>query len=245
MAREEPVLSAGLAPSRAARWRAGIAWSQRSYRGCGRRRARDGATVVSNFEICSWLGKKGVRALKPMNKGGTVQVGDVQITMVDAQHSSSYEDQGTMVYLGEAAGFILRAPGAPTVYFAGDTGLFGDMRLIAELYHPHIACLPIGGRVHHGSRASRARVRDAGRGAGAPHPSRDVPSPHRHTVRAQSARRTDRRAGARPQAGRDRSIESRGRRVTRVEGSGGRESQRGVQLELELRVGSWKLGVGS
>jgi len=79
-----------------------------------------------------------------MNKGGTVQVGDVQITMIDAQHSSSYDDQGTTVYLGEAAGFILRAPGAPTVYFAGDTGLFGDMRLIGDLYKPQLACLPIG-----------------------------------------------------------------------------------------------------
>jgi L-ascorbate metabolism protein UlaG (beta-lactamase superfamily) len=103
-----------------------------------------GATVVSNFEICSWLGKKGVRNTKPMNKGGTVQVGDVQITMVNAEHSSSYDDQGTTVYLGEAAGFILRAPGAPTVYFAGDTGLFGDMRLIGDLYKPQLACLPIG-----------------------------------------------------------------------------------------------------
>jgi L-ascorbate metabolism protein UlaG (beta-lactamase superfamily) len=103
-----------------------------------------GAEVVSNFEICTWLGKKGARATKPMNKGGTVQVADVQITMVDARHSSSFEEEGVMQYLGEAGGFILRAPGAPTVYFAGDTSLFGDMRLIADLYAPEIACLPIG-----------------------------------------------------------------------------------------------------
>jgi L-ascorbate metabolism protein UlaG (beta-lactamase superfamily) len=103
-----------------------------------------GATVVANFEICTWLGKKGVRNTKPMNKGGTVAVGDVRITMVDALHSSSYEENGVTQYLGEAAGFVLRAPGAPTLYFAGDTALFGDMRLIAELYAPDIACLPIG-----------------------------------------------------------------------------------------------------
>jgi len=103
-----------------------------------------GAAVVANFEICTWLGKKGVRNTKPMNKGGTVSVGDVRITMVDALHSSSYEENGVTQYLGEAGGFVLRAPGAPTVYFAGDTGLFGDMRLIAELYAPDIACLPIG-----------------------------------------------------------------------------------------------------
>jgi L-ascorbate metabolism protein UlaG (beta-lactamase superfamily) len=102
------------------------------------------AVVVSNFEICTWLSKKGVRSIKPMNKGGTVEVGDVRITMVDALHSSSCDDNGVTQYLGEAAGFVLRAEGAPTVYFAGDTGVFGDMRLIAELYAPEIACLPIG-----------------------------------------------------------------------------------------------------
>jgi L-ascorbate metabolism protein UlaG (beta-lactamase superfamily) len=79
-----------------------------------------------------------------MNKGGTVQVADVQVTMVDARHSSSFEEDGVMQYLGEAGGFVLRAPGGPTVYFAGDTSLFGDMRLIADLYAPEIACLPIG-----------------------------------------------------------------------------------------------------
>ena len=103
-----------------------------------------GAVLVANFEICNWLSRKGVRDTKPMNKGGTVQVGDVQVTMVDALHSSSYEENGVAHYLGEASGFVLRAPKAPTVYFAGDTAVFGDMRLIGELYAPEIACLPIG-----------------------------------------------------------------------------------------------------
>jgi L-ascorbate metabolism protein UlaG (beta-lactamase superfamily) len=106
-------------------------------------RASD-AAVVANFEICTWLDRKGVRNTRPMNKGGTVQVGGVRVTMVDALHSSSFDENGVTQYLGEAAGFVLRADGAPTVYFAGDTGLFGDMRLIAELYQPAIACLPIG-----------------------------------------------------------------------------------------------------
>lgn len=102
------------------------------------------APVVANYEICTWLGRKGVRNTRPMNKGGTVEVGGVRITMVDALHSSSCEEGGVTHYLGEAAGFVLRAQGAPTLYFAGDTALFGDMRLIAELYQPVIACLPIG-----------------------------------------------------------------------------------------------------
>jgi L-ascorbate metabolism protein UlaG (beta-lactamase superfamily) len=103
-----------------------------------------GAQVIANFEICGWLGRKGVQHTRPMNKGGTQQVGDVRITMVDALHSSSYEENGVTHYLGEAGGFVLRFEGAPTVYFAGDTAVFGDMRLIAELYAPEIACLPVG-----------------------------------------------------------------------------------------------------
>jgi L-ascorbate metabolism protein UlaG (beta-lactamase superfamily) len=102
------------------------------------------ADVIANFEICNWLSKKGVRKVRPMNKGGTQQVGDVRVTMVDAQHSSSYDDGGVTQYLGEAAGYVLRFESGPTVYVAGDTALFGDMRLIADLYAPQIACLPIG-----------------------------------------------------------------------------------------------------
>ena len=103
-----------------------------------------GAPVVANFEICRWLERKGIRALRPMNKGGTHRIADVRITMVDARHSSSIEDGGVTHYLGEAAGFVLRFDEGVTVYCAGDTSLFGDMRLIRELYSPDIACLPIG-----------------------------------------------------------------------------------------------------
>jgi L-ascorbate metabolism protein UlaG (beta-lactamase superfamily) len=103
-----------------------------------------GAEVIANFEIVTWLAKKGVKNGRPMNKGGTQVVGDVRVTMVDALHSSSYEENGVNHYLGEASGFVLRFDGAPTVYFAGDTSVFGDMRLIADLYAPQIACLPVG-----------------------------------------------------------------------------------------------------
>ena len=103
-----------------------------------------GAPVLASFEICRWLERKGLRALRPMNKGGTHRLADVRVTMVDARHSSSLEEGGTTQYLGEAAGFVLRFDGGPTVYCAGDTSLFGDMRLIAEVYAPDIACLPIG-----------------------------------------------------------------------------------------------------
>ena len=103
-----------------------------------------GATVVGIFELCDWLSRKGVAHTSGMNKGGTQEQCGIRITMVDARHSSSYVDDGMITYLGEAAGYVLRFENGLTVYFAGDTALFGDMRLIKELYNPSIAFLPIG-----------------------------------------------------------------------------------------------------
>lgn len=104
-----------------------------------------GATVVGIFEITAWLGTKGVKNIEPMNKGGTVNVKGLRVTMTDARHSSSFDDNG-VVYLGEAAGFIVKLENGQTIYFAGDTSLFGDMKMIGDLYKPDIAFLPIGDR---------------------------------------------------------------------------------------------------
>jgi L-ascorbate metabolism protein UlaG (beta-lactamase superfamily) len=103
-----------------------------------------GAIVVGIFELCQWLETKGVTTTSGMNKGGTQEQGGIRITMVDARHSSSYVDDGRITYLGEAAGFVLRFENGLTAYFAGDTAVFGDMRLIKELYRPSLAFLPIG-----------------------------------------------------------------------------------------------------
>jgi L-ascorbate metabolism protein UlaG (beta-lactamase superfamily) len=105
---------------------------------------KTGATVVGVFELCQWLQSKGVEKVSGMNKGGTQEQCGIRITMVDARHSSSFVDEGVTVYLGEAAGYVLRFENGLTVYFAGDTALFGDMRLIKELYGPTLAFLPIG-----------------------------------------------------------------------------------------------------
>ena len=101
-----------------------------------------GATVVGIWEVTSWLGSKGVQHLEPMNKGGTISAKGLRVTMTDARHSSSFDD----VYLGEPAGFIVKLENGQTIYYAGDTALFGDMKLIGELYKPDIAFLPIGDR---------------------------------------------------------------------------------------------------
>ena len=104
-----------------------------------------GATVVGIWEITSWLGSKGVQNLEPMNKGGTITVHGLRITMTDARHSSSVDENG-LVYLGEPAGFVVRLENGQAIYYAGDTALFGDMKVIGELYKPDIAFLPIGDR---------------------------------------------------------------------------------------------------
>ena len=103
-----------------------------------------GATVVGIWEITTWLGSSGIKNVEPMNKGGTIDVKGLRITMTDARHSSSAEKD--LTYLGEAAGFIVKLENGQTIYFAGDTSLFGDMKLIGELYRPDIAFLPIGDR---------------------------------------------------------------------------------------------------
>jgi len=103
------------------------------------------APVVAIFELALWFGSKGVVNILPMGKGGTQHIGEVDITMVHAVHSSSVNDDGKRLYTGEAAGLVVRLPGGFVLYHAGDTAVFGDMKIIGELYKPDLVCLPIGG----------------------------------------------------------------------------------------------------
>lgn len=104
------------------------------------------ATVVAAFELCNWASRKGLQNVAPMNKGGTLQIAGLRVSMTDARHSSGFVDGEQMVYMGEPAGYVVRLEDGRALYFAGDTSLFGDMRLIGELYRPEIAFLPIGDR---------------------------------------------------------------------------------------------------
>jgi L-ascorbate metabolism protein UlaG (beta-lactamase superfamily) len=79
--------------------------------------------------------------------------------LTHAFHSNSIEDNGTMIYAGEPASFIVRMPGGLTVFHAGDTTVFGDMKLIAELYKPDIACLPIGDNYTMGPREAAYAIK--------------------------------------------------------------------------------------
>jgi len=100
--------------------------------------------VVAIYETCLWLGSKGVQNLNGMNKGGSQRIGPVTVTMTHAVHSCGIDDGGTIVYGGEASGYVLTLPDGRRLYFAGDTNVFSDMALIQQLYQPELAILPIG-----------------------------------------------------------------------------------------------------
>jgi len=115
--------------------------------------------VVGIFETCMWLESKGVSPTSGMNKGGTQKVGELEITMVNALHSCGIQDGDKIIYGGEACGYIIRLPGGFTVYHAGDTAVFGDMKLIGELYAPDLAMLPIGDHFTMGPREAALAIR--------------------------------------------------------------------------------------
>ena len=102
--------------------------------------------VIALVELRGWLSTKGLpeNIAHAPNKGGTVEWEGVKITLTDANHSSSAFENGNFVYLGEPAGLVFELEDGTTVYFAGDTNVFGDMQLIARIYSPDVAVLPIG-----------------------------------------------------------------------------------------------------
>ena len=100
---------------------------------------RTGATVIANFEICEWLTRRGIERVHAMNIGGACQMPFGKIKMTIAHHSSMMPDGS---YGGNPCGFLLGFPEG-NVYFACDTGLFFDMKLIGESQLV-LAVLPIG-----------------------------------------------------------------------------------------------------
>ncbi len=101
-----------------------------------------GCPVLGMVELMAWYSANGIDEsnLIPFNKGGTVEVAGARFTMTNAFHSSAAPD---LTYAGEPAGFVVSVDGI-RIYFAGDTTVFGDMQLIARLYEPTVAVLPIG-----------------------------------------------------------------------------------------------------
>jgi L-ascorbate metabolism protein UlaG (beta-lactamase superfamily) len=104
---------------------------------------RTGAVMAGMVELMGWLGHNGADSsrLIDFNKGGSINVNGITVTMTDAAHSASAPDGS---YAGEPAGFVVELEDGYRMYHAGDTAVFGDMRLIGDLYTPHLAMLPIG-----------------------------------------------------------------------------------------------------
>jgi len=102
-----------------------------------------GCPVVAQVELRAWLARQGLemKMAHAPNKGGTVHWEGNAVTLTHGNHSSSADD-GT--YLGESCGLVFTLKDGPTIYFAGDTNVFGDMALIARIYQPDVAVLPIG-----------------------------------------------------------------------------------------------------
>jgi L-ascorbate metabolism protein UlaG (beta-lactamase superfamily) len=103
--------------------------------------------IVAIFELANWLAGRGVPRADEggMNKGGTFEVEGISFTMTQAHHSGGHMDEdGTITYLGEPAGYVIEFENGTRLYFAGDTCVFGDMALIRRIYEPEVAVLPIG-----------------------------------------------------------------------------------------------------
>jgi L-ascorbate metabolism protein UlaG (beta-lactamase superfamily) len=117
------------------------------------------STVAAIYELAAFIGSQGVEKITGFNIGGTVQLDDVAVTMVEAKHSAAAEGKNGAQYAGVAVGYVLSISNGPVLYHSGDTTVFSDMKLIKELYHPELAMLPIGGFYTMGPREAALAAR--------------------------------------------------------------------------------------
>ncbi|MGG4456323.1 metal-dependent hydrolase [Brevibacillus porteri] len=105
---------------------------------------KNDATIVATHELATYLSWQGVKTIS-MNLGGSVKLPFGKVKMTQAFHSSGVvlDDEKQIVYMGMPGGFVIEL-GGKTLYHAGDTGLFGDMKLIGERHDIDLAFLPIG-----------------------------------------------------------------------------------------------------
>lgn len=107
--------------------------------------ARHNPQVVANYDLCGLLGLKSPTGrFAPMNVGGTQVVDGVRFSMTRAYHSSGVDSEQGPRYAGVAGGYVIQAAGVASFYHAGDTDVFSDMKLIASMWSPQVAALPMG-----------------------------------------------------------------------------------------------------
>lgn len=114
------------------------------------------APLFAQTEVSQWLVEQGGIAgpAMGMNMGGSIEICGINVTMVPAVHTSSADG----LAVGSAAGFVLEWADE-SLYVAGDTDVFGDMALIAEIYRPNLAVLPVGGLMTMGPRQVSVALR--------------------------------------------------------------------------------------
>jgi L-ascorbate metabolism protein UlaG (beta-lactamase superfamily) len=106
--------------------------------------AESGIPVVGIYDLMHWWASQHDIATIGFNKGGTVALGDVSVTLVNAVHSSSIATDAGPVYTGSEAGFMISGAGH-TIYFSGDTDVMADMKVFNDLHAPDIGILCAGG----------------------------------------------------------------------------------------------------
>lgn len=106
--------------------------------------ARTKAPVAGMYELMAWFEGQGVENCTGFNKGGTIRVGDVAVTMVPASHSSSVSGEKAPVYTGMETGFMITGEGH-TIYHSGDTAIMADMDWMGDYHKPDIGILSAGG----------------------------------------------------------------------------------------------------
>lgn len=108
--------------------------------------ASTGAKVITNYDLCMWLGAQGLKNFEPMNTGGTVQQDGFSVTLVRADHSAGMVEAGVGFPLGSANGVVIKSAGEKTLWHMGDTDIFSDMALLAEMHGVETCICPIGDR---------------------------------------------------------------------------------------------------
>ncbi len=108
--------------------------------------AATGAVVVSNYEICVFLQSQGAANINPGNTGGAIDCGEFSVSLTQALHSSGTIFNGQSIYLGSPNGIVVKPKHGPVIYHMGDTDIFSDMALIAEIHRPAIGLVPVGDR---------------------------------------------------------------------------------------------------
>ena len=111
---------------------------------CAEIACETGAQLIGMYELVNWFAAMDGVEGTGMNRGGAIKLGNCEVTLVAASHSSSVASDSGPVYAGQECGFMISA-GGKTLYAMGDTDIMADWAWMAELHKPDYAIVPIGG----------------------------------------------------------------------------------------------------